>query len=120
MLSPVRLALLAIAAAVLASCAPSASRSQPPDAAAASQCAERGGTYQQVGMFGTWSCVVTYASGGRSCTDGTQCTGACVFEGDPLPREGDAVEGICQRTSAQFGCYAEIENGVARQPICVD
>jgi hypothetical protein len=120
MLGLKRAAFMSLAMVALASCAPSASRSQVPNRTEVARCLEGGGSYQQVGMFGSWSCVVAYPDGGRSCTDGSQCAGACISEVDPLPQEGDAVQGACQRTSAQFGCFAAIETGRARHSVCVD
>lgn len=83
-------------------------------------CAARGGRYEQVGMLGTWSCVIDYADGGARCSDSSECAGQCVTDADPLPHLGDEVTGTCQRNNALFGCYAEVKNGRAEQPMCFD
>jgi hypothetical protein len=74
-------------------------------------------------MFGTWSCVQAYANAGRQCADGSECaSGACIAErdGDWKPAVSAPAVGICQRTTAQFGCFARVEDGKLQAPICVD
>ena len=93
------------------------------DPIADTRCSESGGEYQQVGMLGTWSCVHVYADGGRQCTDGSECvSGACIadLDGDPAPEVSKPAVGFCQRTTAQFGCFATIKDAKVETAICVD
>lgn len=91
-----------------------------PDAAARATCVGAGGNYTQVGMMGTWFCVTQYPDAGSVCTDKSQCTGACIFAGSSIPAPNAEVQGSCQRTNAQFGCFSMVEGGHAQPPLCVD
>ena len=92
----------------------------PADAAAS--CAARGGKMLPQGRMQSLQCVVTYADGGKRCTDGDDCqSGACRIEDiAPAPRPGSDAVGQCQPTSSRFGCYTTVENGKAEATICVD
>jgi hypothetical protein len=109
---------------VILSCAAPVPHHSKPDLTEQRACTQRGGKYEQVGMFGTWACVVPYSDGGRVCTEDSQCVGGCIFEfgsGGPEPKKGDRVNGICQRTDAQFGCIAHVKDGyLIDDGICVD
>ena len=83
------------------------------------ECRRQSGTVQQVGMFGTPSCVTPLPDGGNSCRSNADCAGACYApEGAPI---GQAATGTCQvDTSAMFGCHDLVENGVVVAGMCVD
>jgi hypothetical protein len=89
-----------------------------PSAAEVSQCRARGGTIQRVCMMGTLTCVVRYRDAGKRCTDGADCTGDCLYEGEDPPPENPV--GSCQRTSDPCGCRAVIVGGRAQPALCVD
>jgi len=84
----------------------------------AKACAARGGTIQPVCMLGKLECVVRYRDAGNPCTDGAQCLGECLYEGeDPPPAK---PVGRCQRTSDPCGCKAPIVSGRVEPALCVD
>jgi hypothetical protein len=112
------LALTAVAALLLAGCAPTAEPAAPTAQTLASACAAKGGAIQPVGKAQIPTCVVAYADAGKACTDKSQCEGACVLEGNLEPQ--GPVTGACQKTNRQFGCYARVVNGKATAAICVD
>jgi putative hemolysin len=114
------LALTAVAALLLAACAPTAQPASPaPSAnAMAAACSAKGGAIQPVGKAQIPTCVTPYADAGKACTDKSQCQGACVLEGNLEPQ--GPVTGACQKTDRQFGCYAKVVNGKTTGAICVD
>lgn len=98
---------------------PPAATQTPADAAAA--CAARGGKMLPQGRMQSLQCVVTYADGGKRCTDGDDCQGDCrIDDVTNAPRGGEAAVGQCQAVSGRFGCYTTIEGGKAEATICVD
>lgn len=132
--------LIALAALALMSCAPVANEpaatpapaapapvsSTKPDtvsdagSVSAADCTARGGSMQRVGRMQGQQCVVPFADGGRSCTDGSQCaSGRCIDE-SPQARSTGAVTGVCQRTNVQFGCFSRVTGGRAEATLCVD
>ena len=112
------LALTAVAAVLLAGCAPTAQPAAPTAETLASACSAKGGTIQPVGKAQIPTCVTPYADAGKACTDKSQCQGQCVLA-DNLETQGE-VTGACQKTDRQFGCYARVINGKATGAICVD
>ena len=89
------------------------------------QCKARSGRLVQTIMPGFKVCAIPYADGGKACTDGSQCEGAClVTQGDPewanARRLGQAVAGHCQAEEPFLGCFATVEQGRSTQAICVD
>ncbi|HYC74103.1 hypothetical protein [Brevundimonas sp.] len=90
-------------------------------AAAAADCAQRGGKMLPQGRMQTLQCVVSYSDAGRRCTDGDDCQGDCRIEDAAgTPHAGTAAVGQCQATSSRFGCYTTVEGGKAEATICVD
>ena len=90
------LALTALAALLLAGCAPTAEPAAPTAASLASACAAKGGKIQPVGKAQIPTCVTPYADAGKACTDKSQCQGACILEGNLEPQ--GPVTGQCQKT----------------------
>ena len=73
------------------------------------------------GRMGTERCVITYADGGKRCTDGDDCLGDCrIDDVGSVPDAAATAAGRCQVNSSRFGCYATVENGRAEATICVD
>lgn len=69
-------------------------------------------------MLGTFECVVRYRDAGKRCTDKSQCTGDCLYEGrQPAP---PGATGVCQRTSDPCGCRARVIGGNVQHTICGD
>jgi hypothetical protein len=112
------LALTAVAALMLAACAPTAEPAAPSAQTLAAQCSAKGGSIQPVGKAQIPTCVTPYADAGKVCTDKAQCEGSCILEGN-IETTG-AVAGTCQKTDRQFGCYAKVVNGKSTGAICVD
>lgn len=110
------LATAALSLSLLSACAPTAVAPSPE--ATEASCAARGGVIQRGGKLQLPTCVTPYADAGKSCTDKSQCQGACIVEGNLEPQSG--VTGQCQKTDRQFGCYAKVENGKTVGAICVD
>lgn len=82
-------------------------------------CEAQGGTVRGVGLFATPACVIPYPDAGRICSDKSDCIGMC--KADPGTIVGDSTAGTCQRDNRDvFGCYLEVERGVAVGGMCVD
>lgn len=113
-----RIALIAVAALLLAACAPTAEPAPPSAQTLAAECSAKGGSILPVGKAQIPTCVIPYADAGKACTDKSQCQGECVLESN-LEAQGD-VAGQCQKTNRQFGCYAKVVNGKITGAICVD
>ncbi len=114
------LLLLLLALVPVGACAPGAAETSASAPSAEAACAARGGTLTRVGRLQSLQCVVAYADAGERCTSGEDCQGDCrIEEGLDVPAEQPAA-GVCQADSSRFGCYAVVEAGRARPPICVD
>lgn len=124
--------ILSFVALLAAGCAPAAQPSQGTSAGPGAQvssngpripdaktCAAQGGTVRPVCLMGNLACVITYADGGKTCTDKDDCLGQCRFEGKPLP-PGATAKGVCQRNSDPCGCYSEVIKGKVQPGLCVD
>lgn len=86
-------------------------------------CATTGGFIAQRGRAQRAMCVHPYGDAGKVCQSGADCQGKCIATAGAnggLPQAGEATAGFCQADDKLFGCYAEVENGVARRSICVD
>ena len=85
-----------------------------------SACKTKGGKWQKVGLGQFYACVIAMPDAGKSCTDSSQCEGRCLT-GAGMPDEGNKqVTGACQATNQPFGCFSEVENGVAGPGLCID
>ena len=119
-----------VAALLLGGCAPSTTSSdeRPRDESTgpgtavrdAEACSNRGGTWRRVCLMGTWSCVMPYGDGGKSCSDKKDCTGQCRYEGSESLTPGSPAKGVCQRSSDPCGCFAEVRDGKIQPALCVD
>ena len=120
----IRASLIAAAALMAAACSPQTSTvagsDAPMQSADASACAARGGVMQQVGRLQSWQCVIQYADAGKRCTDGDQCQGDCVVEGNTGLQPGAAAAGVCKADSNRFGCNTPVEDGKAGPGLCID
>jgi hypothetical protein len=122
--------LLILAALFLGACAPSTTASNDPPADGstsagasvrdAEACSTRGGTWRRVCLMGTWSCVMPYRDGGKTCADKKDCTGQCRYEGSESLAPGSPAKGVCQRNSDPCGCFAEVRDGKIQPALCVD
>lgn len=83
------------------------------------QCLSGGGTVQRMGMAAREMCVRPMKDAGKACTDSSQCEGRCIAPAE-TPAPAANVTGTCQRTTAQFGCFGEVEQGRVRGILCVD
>jgi len=123
MRAPVALSALA-ALLALAGCAPGDTIRMAPGVPTAEvrSCATTGGFIAQRGKGGRAVCVHPYSDGGKACRSGSDCQGRCIATAAPggLPQAGQPTAGFCQADDKLFGCYAQVENGVARPAICVD
>ena len=74
-------------------------------------CRVAGGAVGTRGMMGMQMCVIPFSDGGRTCTDKSECSGACIVVlnsvSEPRPRDG---VGACQKDNAQFGCFSEVRH----------
>jgi hypothetical protein len=122
--------LLILAALFLATCAPSTTSTseRPRDESTgpnsslrdAEACSNRGGTWRRVCLMGTWSCVMPYSDGGKTCSDKKDCQGQCRYEGGESLAPGAPAKGVCQRNSDPCGCFAEVRDGKLGHALCVD
>lgn len=91
-----------------------------------------GGKLVKVGMAQCHHCVIEFADGGKECTDGSQCMGACVLAsyevkrkyGELFAKRQDIYHGLtgyCAKSNKPlFGCNAVINNGSTKGVICRD
>ena len=79
------------------------------------ECAQQGGLWRKWGLLGQEYCQIPVSDGGKSCTDGSQCSlGYCIATNDIVP-------GKCQTYKEIFGCIKHINNGVVDQiALCAD
>ncbi len=80
------------------------------------ECAHQGGLWRKWGLSRQEYCQIPVSDGGKSCTDGSQCSlGNCIAK-------NGAVPGECQTYRATFGCITFVKNGVAdkKNAVCVD
>ena len=84
-------------------------------------CNTKGGVWKRVGLGQFYACVIAMPDAGKSCTDSSQCEGRCLTGAGGMPDEGNKqVTGSCQATNQPFGCFSEVENGVAGPGLCID
>jgi hypothetical protein len=83
-------------------------------------CTAANGFVDRRGRIQAEVCVTPYADAGKVCTDGDQCEGRCIAEGQAGTPPGETTEGICQRDDYLFGCYGIVEDGVIEAGLCVD
>ena len=82
-------------------------------------CIMDGKAVAAVGMLGTPSCIEFYSDGGKICSDGSECQGACTSR--EVLVEGTKTTGFCRGSEIDaFGCFNVISNGVAEHAICQD
>lgn len=81
-------------------------------------CLKTGGIVERAGLLGAERCTRPYSDAGQVCSDSAQCEGQCRTTSD-VPF-GSPVTGICQPSDNPFGCFAEVNNGVAGPGLCVD
>ena len=87
--------------------------------AAKEDCATLGGEVRRIGLLQQEACVFIYADAGNTCEGSDDCEGRCLLE-DAALSVGTAALGRCERDSSYFGCWAEIEDGVVTNALCVD
>lgn len=127
-----RLWVVALAIAKLASCAPDqttidvapARLSTASDTAAPTRetCAAQGATLERRGLLNLEMCVKRYSDAGKACRGSDECQGMCIVNeqtGLEVP-EGSRVAGQCQPDDALFSCYAEVVRGRRTRRVCVD
>jgi len=85
----------------------------------AAACRAGGGEVAVRGRLQAELCVQPFADAGQSCTDNSQCEGACVTDNMEAP-DGERVTGQCQADDRPFGCFAEVEQGRPVRGICID
>jgi hypothetical protein len=73
-------------------------------------------------MLRSWTCVVPYPDGGKSCSDDSQCKGGCIAQLNfgPVAKPGTPVRGVCEQANDGFGCTTHVKNGRALDTLCVD
>ena len=84
-------------------------------------CEAAGGEVGPGGMLGYDQCVRPYADAGQACKGTEDCEGRCLLSADSDDEMGQPTEdGICQANDSPFGCYSEVNDGMAQYTICVD
>lgn len=104
--------------ALTTACAPTETAPAATPSVDAAECAAKGGNVRPVCRRQLPQCVIAYADAGKACTDGTQCAGDCLYEGDAAP--GTAAAGRCQADSDPCGCKTPVVDGRVGQGRCVD
>lgn len=82
-------------------------------------CKNKGGEIKKAGLSQMPHCVITYQDAGKPCKNASECTGSCLLIEKTVPA-GMPVAGECQHNNLVFGCYAEVEGGVAGLTLCID
>lgn len=82
-------------------------------------CEAVGGTIQPAGLGGFENCIQSFADGGQSCRDASDCIGRCMNYGDFADFD-DPVTGQCEASDSPFGCAQEVIGGRAEAALCVD
>jgi len=83
------------------------------------KCIADGGTIRRIGILQNQACVFLYTDAGRECRSSSECEGRCLIENDWIS-VGTEVAGECERDSSEFGCWTEVESGLAVRAMCVD
>ena len=83
-------------------------------------CEAEGGNWTRQGRLQSYMCVTSYVDAGKQCTDGDQCQGDCVVEGNSGLQPGASAAGICQVDSNRFGCRTTVDDGKAGATLCID
>ena len=73
-------------------------------------CAQQGGTIKRVCRSGIQMCVVQFQDAGKSCTDSSECQGACMSVRNDA-RLGDSVKGACASSSEPCGLFLPLKGG---------
>jgi hypothetical protein len=101
-LAATRLALLAVAAALMLSgCQdgmPDGHGGSELSAADRAECKLAGGEVAIAGMFANEICVMPYADGGKVCRKSSECLGLCLVESET------SKTGTCSLNDNRFGC----------------
>ena len=85
------------------------------------ECEAAGGVVGPGGMLGYDQCVQPYADAGKACKGSEDCEGRCLLSADSDDDMGQPTDdGVCQADDSPFGCYTEVNDGVAQYAICVD
>jgi hypothetical protein len=84
------------------------------------ECRKQGGKIRAVGHME--ACAVPFADAGKTCTDNSECRGACILDDDPKrgPPPYRNASGTCQRENIQLGCYGEVNGGGVERIECHD
>ena len=116
-----RIAAMFMGLALVAACAPTETAAPTPAAEPtvdAAACQAKGGSVKPVCRRQIDQCVIAYPDAGKECTDGSQCAGDCLYEGDAAP--GAPASGRCQADSDPCGCKTPIVDGKVGNGRCVD
>ncbi len=84
------------------------------------ECTKQGGKLEKQGMAQCYLCTIEYADAGKTCSDSSECDGACLNYGDFIPAGKTNQKGQCSKDNSPFGCYQKIEKGMAKHAMCVD
>lgn len=82
-------------------------------------CLADGGSVERRGILQAEMCVRSYADAGKVCTDGSQCEGICMVEGQ-AGTPGTSAQGMCQKDDKLFGCFGVVTDGRIETGLCVD
>jgi len=86
-------------------------------AEARSECASHGGKVERVLILAE-GCIRPTTDGGKSCTDNSQCQGACIA---PFAApSGATVTGTCAVEIGRMGCINVVAQGKASGEACFD
>ena len=81
------------------------------------ECDAQDGKVERI-LIGAEGCVRPTTDGGQSCTDNSQCQGACVA---PLAAQrGTDVAGTCATEIGRMGCLNVVAQGKASGEACFD
>jgi hypothetical protein len=82
-------------------------------------CAQYGGTIESVCMNGIEMCIVKFKDAGKSCSDSSECDGACLSVRNDV-QLGDAVLGACSQSSDPCGLFLPLKNGKVAARVWAD
>jgi len=73
---------------------------------------------ESTGGFGQQICLCETDDSGKTCTDSSECEGACVAEASDSMCEAQ-TQGTCSSVTPLFGCYCRVDSESVAV-ICVD
>jgi hypothetical protein len=83
------------------------------------RCRAAGGSWERMGLLGTFACQCPTGQENCTCTRPDQCRSMCMGPSDSNSCE-NAVQGHCSAVSSVFGCHCIFNEDGQTGLICID